>query len=354
MSRIVIVICAALVAVVAGFAVIGMDDGNGTGEAISGSETSYPSSNDESMGNVAVLEETGTGVIVKAVPEYGFSFLGWFSDGVMLSDRMVEDFASDVMDSVEAVFSIGFIRNVEFEWSRPLFSSDGLPSGLAVPETMSVSMDSAGFYRTIADGSVMRHATYAEPMPTFLLSDDPAVDSVVNYLEPFMDGLTNLQKATVLAWFVQDSVSYISDREQYGETEFWTSVAETLFMGRGDCEDTATMYVNLGARLGLDVGFVAFESPVMGHMSAAVALDDGESLTARGTFVVDGTVFAYVETAIDGMHSDPGQLTSRYSILDGSWTHVVYDPTTGTYTGSPTVPIGAGSVTGASVIYGRY
>ena len=87
-------------------------------------------------------------------------------------------------------------------------------------------------------------------------------------------------------------------------------------------------------------------------MSAAVALDDGETAHGNAVFEVDGVRYAYVETAIDNAHSDVGQLSSAYRITDGNWTRVTYDSESGEYIGDSTVPIGTGTVTGAPMIYG--
>ena len=346
-----IVFAAVLVAVIGGYALMSLDGEGDAGMDVSGTDVTPPSSNDADMGHAAIVAEYGTQITVRAVPDTGMSFYGWFEDGTLISDRMIETFPKESVDSIEAVFSEGFTKSVEYDWEMPLFSSEGEPSGLTRHMTFSVYIWSGDYWTSVMDDGRLRHATYADPMPTFMLDDSSAVDQAVEYLDPLMDGLTNLQKATVLAYFVQDTISYMSDAEQYGVTEFWASAEETLYTGYGDCEDTATLLVNLGARLGLDVGFVAFESSTMGHMSAAVALEDGESAQGDAVFDVDGARYAYVETAIDNAHSGVGQLTPAYSISDGNWTHVVYDGSE--YTGSATVPIGSGTVTGAPMIYGK-
>ncbi len=38
-------------------------------------------------------------------------------------------------------------------------------------------------------------------------------------------------------------------------------------------------------------------------------------------------------------------------MTDGNWTRVMHDPDTGKYTGTSTVPIGTGTVTGEPMIY---
>lgn len=353
MNRILIAVAVVALAVIGGYAIVtNLGDGDGTGSGVSGSDTTPPGSSDLALGRVEIVAEYGTEIVVKAIPADGASLYGWFCGDVMISDRMFEIFDVETIEGIEAVFTEGFTKSVEYAWEMPLFSSDGSLSGMTRHEVVSISLWSGEYWSAVQDDGRLRHATYADPMPVFMLSDSDAVNQVVEYLEPLVEGMTNLQKATVLAYFVQDIIDYESDSSQYGVTEFWATPDETLYTGRGDCEDTATLYVNLGLRLGLDVGFVAFEDPRMGHMSVAVALDDGEHTDGNAVFEAGGVRYAYVETAIDNTHSAVGQLSSAYRITDGNWTDVVYDSETGTYSGSSTVPIGSGTVTGAPMVYG--
>ncbi len=57
-------------------------------------------------------------------------------------------------------------------------------------------------------------------MPVFMLFNSDAVDQVVEYQELLVKGMTNYQRATILAYFVQDVIDYESDSSQYGVTKF--------------------------------------------------------------------------------------------------------------------------------------
>ena len=76
-----------------------------------------------------------------------------------------------------------------------------------------------------------------------------------------------------------------------------------------------------------------------GLVSAAVALAPGEQVLNGSTFAVNGTTYVYVETAVDGDNVPLGAVPSAYSIEDGTWTHVEYDPESGMFFVSGTVPI---------------
>ena len=305
MNRVMVVVVAALAVLAGGLVLLHHSDDDPGSGMVSGSDVTMPSVNDSDLGMVKIVGEDGRYVTVKAIPYEGCTFRGWFQNDVLVSETMVETFEKSVIPEIGAVFGSDMIKSIELNWRMPTFASDGSFSGLCDDQIMNISLDGRDYYASISDDSVMRHATYANPMPTHLLGDGEAVIQICDRLEVLCDGMTNLQRATVIAFFVQDAIGYMSDSAQYGETEFWTTPEETVFSGYGDCEDTATLFVNIAAHMGLDTGFVAFEDPVMGHMSAAVALEDGESVKGRGVFEVDGVTYAYVETAIDGMHSEP-------------------------------------------------
>ena len=314
------------------------DGGNDSGGY--GGEICAPAVDGEEYGTVVRVCETDGIAVYRAVPSDG-AFIGWFDGTKYLSSSVVLSRAS--YDGISAMFAESPVKEVSYDWSSPLFTESGSLSDIRAEHTFSLEIDRAGYYRSISS-DVGRQATYADPMPVHRLCDDAAVDATVAYLEPLVSGKTDWQKATVLLAFVQAVIQYKSDWDQYGAVEFWTTPMETLYSGYGDCEDTAALFVNLAVRLGLDAGFVAFEDPVMGHMSAAVAVGD----VGGASFTVDGVRYTYVETALDGVFKPVGFLSSSLKISDGKWTHVGHDDSG--YTGGKTVPIGV-SATGSSISY---
>ncbi len=314
------------------------DGGDGTGGY--GGGGSAPEVIGEEYGTVARISVSDGNSVYKAVPSVG-AFIGWFDGSRYISSDVVLSRAS--FDGISAMFAESPTKTVSYDWSSPLFTEGGSVSDIRAERTFTLEIDRADYYRSMSS-DVGRQATYADPMPVHRLCDDATVDSTVAYLEQLVVGMTDYQKASVLLAFVQAVIAYQSDWEQYGAVEFWTTPMETLYSGRGDCEDTAALFVNLAARLGLDAGFVAFEDPVMGHMSAAVAVGD----VGGASFVVDGVRYTYAETALDGVYKPIGFLSSSLKISDGKWTQVSHDDSG--YTAGNTVPIGV-SATGSSISY---
>lgn len=299
-----------------------------------------PTANDDSLGTV-----TASGAAYEAVPSNGAVFLGWVEEGSIVS--IADTIVPSPGQKLVAVFSDSDVKEVSYSWKCPIFGADGQAlESVSLAETLTLELSKTAYYASLADRTG-RMATSSVPMPTSRLTDDAAIEAAAEHLEPLLEGKTNIQKAETVLAFVQDAIAYVSDQDQYGTVEWWATPMETLYSGQGDCEDTAALFVALACRLGLDAGFVAFDDEVMGHMSAAVRLEDGEA--AATTFErSDGTVWAYCETAVDGKRLHVGYLSPAFDISEGMWTRVTFDD--GSYEGSATVRIGA-SHTGASVCH---
>lgn len=328
-----------------------------------------PDVNDITMGHVKVVagsyDPVDNTIEYIAVAESGHRFTHWeFDDGREESTEPVAVFTADRDRLATAHFVVSDVVSVEYGWYVPSFSSNGVSFDELRLE--SVVIRDSDYRASLADLSVQRSATQSSPSPVANCSADGPVADIVSVMEGLSEGRTNLQKAFFALSFVQDSIGYLADSSQYGREEYWTTPIETLYSGYGDCEDTATLFVSIASAMGIECGFVMFEhdrlgNPGTGHMSVAVALKDGESLSAVdgvATFTVNGRTYAYGETAVDpgtigGYHPAFGVLSSTYSLSDGRFTPITYDPETGTFSAQATVAISNGSVSmGDSAVYG--
>ena len=97
-----------------------------------------------------------------------------------------------------------------------------------------------------------------------------------------------------LAKFVQDVIEYQYDWESTGAAEYPRYPIETLFEGRGDCEDTSILMAALLKELGYDVGF--FELP--GHL--AVALRTSDDYAGGSYYEINGHRYLYIESTGSG------------------------------------------------------
>lgn len=352
-----ILIIAAVVAVAAAFGVWQMQ-GDDTSDA---SETKVFASPafDAEQGTVEITSYDVSTVTYTAKPNDGFQWSHWEDmDGNLLSYCTSYTFDAKKDRAAEAVFEPEGVHTSHLVWKVPVFGADGTVADGATAR-LDLTFDTSEYKRSLADAGIQRVGTGAQMWPSALCSASGAMSDVVSYMKFYTDGQTNLQKAITILSFVQDAIGYQSDAEQYGKEEFWATPSEVLYSGYGDCEDTATLYASIASALGLDVGFVKFDSnrygdDGTGHMSVAVALKGTESIVDGATFELDGTVWAYGETAFDmgadGYRPVVGVLSGSYDIQQGRFARVVCED--GQWSNGKTEYIGKTVSPSGIVIYG--
>ncbi len=129
------------------------------------------------------------------------------------------------------------------------------------------------------------------------------VKTVAGKLADLSAGMSEVDRADFVLKFVQLCTEYERDF-RYGHTtgmEHWKYPLETLFEGKGDCEDTSILYCALMKAMGYDVALLIYNGAQYkdnGHAAASVALD----------YVKDGTYYEkdelryyYCETTSDKM-----------------------------------------------------
>ena len=63
--------------------------------------------------------------------------------------------------------------------------------------------------------------------------------------------LGEVERLEAVNRYVNDRVTFVDDRKQYGQADVWSAAAETLKRGRGDCEDYAVAKLQMLRRAGL-------------------------------------------------------------------------------------------------------
>lgn len=69
--------------------------------------------------------------------------------------------------------------------------------------------------------------------------------------------------ASYLLTFVQEAITYASDKDLYGINEYWAFSTETIMRGYGDCEDTAFLCAALFKAAGFDTAMVLLPGHAM-------------------------------------------------------------------------------------------
>lgn len=113
----------------------------------------------------------------------------------------------------------------------------------------------------------------------------PVIDSIIDTIKECEDlagrTYTDYDTALVVLNFV-NAIDYTLDEHNYGIEEYWATPAETLYAGRGDCEDHSALFVTLCRCLGLDTVLAVSE----GHVQAGIRLD-GKGVVVDGYSIVE-------------------------------------------------------------------
>ncbi|BBP44967.1 hypothetical protein THMIRHAS_03400 [Thiosulfatimonas sediminis] len=72
---------------------------------------------------------------------------------------------------------------------------------------------------------------------------------------------------------VNQSAEFVSDQEQYGKQEFWSSITQFLAQGKGDCEEFAVTKYVLMKQLGFKTALAYWKKNAVAHLSTVVVAE---------------------------------------------------------------------------------
>lgn len=184
-----------------------------------------------------------------------------------------------------------------------------------------------------------RHDTYVKTHwtnhDTAFVIKDPADDA---YLKSIADqilkickdkGYTSAQDEANMVLAFTQYIEYAYDADTHGVEEYWNFPLETLWLQKGDCEDTSILFCAISQYMDgdgdgkQDYGTALFL--MSGHMAAGAAIDgfvapatSGDSYNTKITgFKSGGTAYYYCETTGEGWLI--GQVPSSVGINQSSW-----------------------------------
>lgn len=91
---------------------------------------------------------------------------------------------------------------------------------------------------------------------TFVTPDDPAVRALAERIESITQFSGDRMRAEVALSVVHENISYATDQEMHGMSDYWQYPAETLISGEGDCEDQALLLASVLEAMGIDTVLV--------------------------------------------------------------------------------------------------
>jgi predicted transglutaminase-like cysteine proteinase len=141
--------------------------------------------------------------------------------------------------------------------------------GVTVRETIDLGITEEEYLRAAEEAHV-RHGSVLIAVPTaFADPDNPYIIRIADRINELTEDCDELTRATVAAHFVQTAIEYASDKEMHGTSDYWATPLETLYLGKGDCEDSATLLLSIYMAMGLECALLDYDS----HIDTAVRID---------------------------------------------------------------------------------
>ena len=153
-------------------------------------------------------------------------------------------------------------------------------------------------YESYTQSDVNRSPQTTNSRLSFINYNSASVQTVAGKLTDLSAGMTDQARADFVLKFVQLCTEYELDSVYSGKTEYWKYPIETLFEGKGDCEDTSILYCALMKAMGYDVALLVYEGKEYskGHAAASIALD---SCPGGTYYEKNGLHYYYCETTSD-------------------------------------------------------
>ena len=136
------------------------------------------------------------------------------------------------------------LHDTTYDWESPYLS----------PEKNSFELHiSQEEYIASFDDDRVRLSTSLIDCPTNMLDPgDPYVVQIADMLLKMTEGMDEWTRATVALNLVQTIVDYTHDDVLYGVDDFWATPLETLYLKKGDCEDTSILLCSIYLAMGMD------------------------------------------------------------------------------------------------------
>jgi predicted transglutaminase-like cysteine proteinase len=179
--------------------------------------------------------------------------------------------------------------------------------------TWDVPMNFSWYYSALTS-SVPRAWSYNTNMSVYVTANDSFIKSLAQSLMNFTSKMSDIDRVNFVLKFVQ-SLPYQYDIDGKGKTEYWKLPAETLWEGKGDCEDHAFLFASLVKAMGYNV--VIYHLP--SHLAAGVAVPGGSGYYTT----VNGIKYYYCEATATSSagwfnYADVGYKPSGY-VIEGTY-----------------------------------
>lgn len=124
-----------------------------------------------------------------------------------------------------------------------------------------------------------------------MVKRNSTIEHIAESIDIITEGMTKIQKAQCILDFVTYTVEYTSDSDLYGREEYFATAYGTLYLRKGDCEDSSILFVSLASYC----GFTTYLISPPGHMAGGVLIAGTE-----GNFSGQFTGVNFCETTLKG------------------------------------------------------
>ena len=164
--------------------------------------------------------------------------------------------------------------------------------------TWDLPLSFAWYYNALS--STLPRSNGYNVMSSYVTYNDPEIRAMAQALVNSSSSMSDIQRLNYVLKFVQ-GIPYQYDIDGKGVTDYWKLPAETLWEGKGDCEDHAFLFASLAKAMGYRVVIFyvyCYENGklVDAHIAAGVDVSGGS-----GAYVLlNGVKYYYCEaTAVD-------------------------------------------------------
>lgn len=147
----------------------------------------------------------------------------------------------------------------------------------------------------------MRYSTFFDPVSMHMV--DPN-DRCVGEIADMICGLTDddEDRAVIALNFVQTAIGYEYDWDNYGCKSFAAAPLETLYLGKGDCEDTSILLMSIYLAMGYDCEMIDYPE----HVAVGVRWEKGmEYRYCETVYDSPSPVLFDLSRYMDGSHEYP-------------------------------------------------
>lgn len=171
-----------------------------------------------------------------------------------VSLKIASPYTSD--DAMRYIDEAGVETNNEYRWKCPNATGYGYTW-----QTLTLDVSEEDFEKSM-NRYTMRRATVLYPVAVSQVDpNNKYVQEIVKHIQSLTEGYSDERKILAARSFVQMTIAYAHDDVLYGSDEdFWASPTDTLYLRKGDCEDTSVLLASILTAMGYECAILDYES----------------------------------------------------------------------------------------------